>query len=650
MERGSRWVAWIDDDDEDGGVLAVDGKILLHLSKEAAEATVSALGLERAEIDREPLGLGVLQRAEDALKADRAEVVDVFLQLTCILDDLSVARPMEEEERLTDQLFDEEASVEAEALERCAASLLELLQARCVEDEPRTTPVSVLLFEDDEEEEGPLVADIEGFPDFSPDDDVEPVDPKVVRAQGTLRVCFGLRAVVACEHCRVSMPVLSISSVHYCHQCAEPQARDEAWWAGLFEESSLVVALRRAVGIGGETTAMDGSFRYRYRRFPPHCSACKQALGDDFIEAATKAPEGSSAPCPSCSAAIAIRRGEALENKIAPGAVAVIGEGPRALGDGAQAPDGTEPIAFSCQQCGGTLEADGRVRTLRCRYCETSNYLPDALWFRLHPQPKLREFYLVVDLDEKVRWRWLLQDDDHAADALRAAKALPKTAVKRALKHSEEAVRAALARSAHLSSKAALKLAKDDETEVRVALARNRKAPEEALVVLGSDSDEEVLEALCKRRRAPIEALSVAARQGPPKIQALIASSDRLEQLPEEALLKLASSLSKEVHQALRSNTKLIGSRLLPLLENGPLEGRTTLALLLEADRPEFLKLAEDEHAQVLCALAKNPATPAAVIRTLSLSKDESVVSAAREHPRYTKPSLWERAKASLGR
>jgi Zn finger protein HypA/HybF involved in hydrogenase expression len=61
----------------------------------------------------------------------------------------------------------------------------------------------------------------------------------------------------------------------------------------------------------------------------------------------------------------------------------------------AQAVDEARPIAMTCPQCSGSLLVTPQTeRILRCSYCNTDIYLPDALWLKLHPA-KAAKFWMI---------------------------------------------------------------------------------------------------------------------------------------------------------------------------------------------------------------------------------------------------------------
>jgi hypothetical protein len=74
----------------------------------------------------------------------------------------------------------------------------------------------------------------------------------------------------------------------------------------------------------------------------------------------------------------------------------LLGEEPAA----GAAPQGTHAMVMACMSCGASLKIDGSSRTVDCTFCSTSNYLPDGLWLRMHPAPRMEWFLLVIEIDE----------------------------------------------------------------------------------------------------------------------------------------------------------------------------------------------------------------------------------------------------------
>ncbi|HEY1960214.1 MAG TPA: hypothetical protein VGH28_31610 [Polyangiaceae bacterium] len=57
--------------------------------------------------------------------------------------------------------------------------------------------------------------------------------------------------------------------------------------------------------------------------------------------------------------------------------------------------DGAKPVSFACPDCGANLKVTTETpRVLECSYCKNDSFLPDALWFSLHPVRKRQRWYV----------------------------------------------------------------------------------------------------------------------------------------------------------------------------------------------------------------------------------------------------------------
>jgi hypothetical protein len=59
-----------------------------------------------------------------------------------------------------------------------------------------------------------------------------------------------------------------------------------------------------------------------------------------------------------------------------------------------------EGTVVSCGHCGAPLALQGRQRNCVCAHCRSENFLSDAIWTKLFPQPEAHVFYLVYELDD----------------------------------------------------------------------------------------------------------------------------------------------------------------------------------------------------------------------------------------------------------
>jgi hypothetical protein len=115
-----------------------------------------------------------------------------------------------------------------------------------------------------------------------------------------------------------------------------------------------------------------------------------------------------------------------------------------------------------------------------CPFCDSANYLPDALWQKLRPVPRARPFFLVCEYDEasRLRARWALTDL-----CVRDAEGASLTPAQYA------------------------ELAGDPRYRVRLAVAANPRTPAAALAALLDSDDSGVVEAAAHNPSLPTDAV-----------------------------------------------------------------------------------------------------------------------------------------------
>ena len=163
---------------------------------------------------------------------------------------------------------------------------------------------------------------------------------------------------------------------------------------------------------------------------------------------------------------------------------------------------------FGCLSCGGALKVDGGSRTPKCDHCGNSNYLPDALWLRLHPAPTVHAFFVTRSLVGNAKSA-LVSADQIASDiseekALRLLKDQnlePEVLAKiyNALSD-EDDVLMALAKHPNTSDDLLVKLCDSGVYyQVRVAVAKRPTISTVVLQELAIDSDGDVKNAMSNR-------------------------------------------------------------------------------------------------------------------------------------------------------
>jgi DNA-directed RNA polymerase subunit RPC12/RpoP len=132
----------------------------------------------------------------------------------------------------------------------------------------------------------------------------------------------------------------------------------------------------------GSNSNIFGHFNMRMTcgRLDPYCIKCKRDfdMKDEYTEPAT-------ITCPDCGTVSPVFPASDWFREAVPGATLIVGAWP----EGKSGPESDEkksqPVAYSCPQCGGSLMINGEERLIQCQYCSTNIYLPDDLWLTLHP-------------------------------------------------------------------------------------------------------------------------------------------------------------------------------------------------------------------------------------------------------------------------
>ena len=230
-----------------------------------------------------------------------------------------------------------------------------------------------------------------------------PQRPKPVRQDGVSRAAWGLfegvplpgavddRSVdlllvtrTTCRLCSSGIPVNGPCRSVQCPACGSEQELDDAFWHYLLSDAheECEDAFEEYDGYG-ELTLLNDTIFAEWHVCLPHCPRCNAPAPRDEVDA------DSSWSCPGCGATLKASAPPAWLQQIYPPAtrfrmVGRAGEGAdAALGQGEL---GRSTVALACPKCSGSLRVDvTSSRIVDCPYCRARVFLPDALWFSLHP-------------------------------------------------------------------------------------------------------------------------------------------------------------------------------------------------------------------------------------------------------------------------
>jgi len=203
-----------------------------------------------------------------------------------------------------------------------------------------------------------------------------------------------------------------------CPACNKTNHFSMEKWKDLLEDP-LKEVHEFKIGEGQPSTIMSGEYNYSmmFGRQDPRCSKCKEGIDLSKIEEYSNQKH---IKCSKCSNTIFIRKSTDAITAVLPRIKYLAGEDedlisvnnspqgerlglpadppvPQAGASAQAGGEGTKPVLFTCPSCAGNLEIDGSDRMVTCKFCNSQIYLPDDLWFRLHPSDSVIRWYILYD-------------------------------------------------------------------------------------------------------------------------------------------------------------------------------------------------------------------------------------------------------------
>lgn len=209
-----------------------------------------------------------------------------------------------------------------------------------------------------------------------------------------------LRLGVICDHCNNAIPVNGFVELVKCYQCHETtQLSGKLRWHQLLNYHNPSIDIFRATKkhkVGeGDYGAWQPVKLKSWRRWP-ECKSCHNEFGQTDFEMASK--NNGLLICNKCSTTAQLKPAPNYIKKVFPEVIYSLDKLPENMDHGGVQIKGSNPIVIACMSCGGSLAIDGTARLVPCKFCNSSNYLPDDLWLALHPQPKMEDWFIVFEM------------------------------------------------------------------------------------------------------------------------------------------------------------------------------------------------------------------------------------------------------------
>jgi len=209
-------------------------------------------------------------------------------------------------------------------------------------------------------------------------------------------ICIELKT--SCSHCSAPLMLNALTDIFICPSCNNTNTFSYERWQGLLEDP-LNDVHEFKLGEGQPSTIMSGDYNFSmmYGRQDPRCSKCKQNIDSAKLE---EYSANEHIQCSKCSNKIFLRKPNEAILRILPRICYIVGEDDDLLSvkeTDEQLPESNKPVIYSCPSCAGNLEIDGNDRMLTCKFCNSQIYLPDDLWFRLHPSDTVMRWYVLYE-------------------------------------------------------------------------------------------------------------------------------------------------------------------------------------------------------------------------------------------------------------
>ncbi len=184
---------------------------------------------------------------------------------------------------------------------------------------------------------------------------------------------------IKCPRCDGSVMLNGPWEIAHCNHCQNDVDVPHEFWTDILKDAREEIASGEMEEGHARNSTIFGIFNTSllYGRLHARCETCKTP-----IEVAADLKQEYVHACPKCGLETPVTPAPDWLVQASPGVRCLVA----AQQSGAvEEPTVSGPVAMACTQCGGSLLIDGKDRLVPCQYCGVNLYLPDDLWFRLHP-------------------------------------------------------------------------------------------------------------------------------------------------------------------------------------------------------------------------------------------------------------------------
>ena len=206
---------------------------------------------------------------------------------------------------------------------------------------------------------------------------------------------FVFKVLMPCPECGSSValegPVLRV----VCAACQSTLELVPENWMGAFEFRKFEAEFSLTEGKTRGSSLTDGELQL-FGRWGPARPVCPDCASPMPIEAVP--PGGDGVLSCRCGGSMTTFAPPDWLRQVVPSVVQLFGAIREGVPEGLAAVETSaaqKPVLFGCPRCGAGLDvAAESPRILTCKYCDSDLYLPDALWYALHPVKRRAPFWV----------------------------------------------------------------------------------------------------------------------------------------------------------------------------------------------------------------------------------------------------------------
>lgn len=203
---------------------------------------------------------------------------------------------------------------------------------------------------------------------------------------------------IVCPGCNNNVAVSGITDFDTCQNCGKNVNVSSVINEKMFGFMDKIKYMNGYLSGSIEQMGGTGAYKLEYSSGQPYCEECFAVIDEESAMSAINS--GKAFTCPKCSHKMPVRAADSVLREFHPKAVGVLND---SFGkDHAEKNTDKETLlVFKCMTCGAALElSDDTDRKIKCRYCDNENYLPDAIWIKLHPNKEVQPIFVILDLSE----------------------------------------------------------------------------------------------------------------------------------------------------------------------------------------------------------------------------------------------------------